>query len=289
MPRGVDEFVFNDGFEGGWPECFPNGGISVMYKGAQLPFHGELLTLPWEVYRHREPPGGSLRPPRRCETLRTPFLLEKTLTLRSGSAALEIDERLTNLAAEEMDVMWGQHPTFGPPFLDATCRIDVPPCRASTERMEPWKDGQLQFGASFDWPSAPLRDGGFRDLSIVPGPEARTADLVFLHGFEEGWYGITSGRRKVGFGLRWDPGVYPYLWFWHVWGGMPGYPWYGLNYDCALEPWSSWPDAGLNRAIENGSALKVGPNQILETRLVAVAYDGTDRISRISETGEIVR
>ena len=288
MPRGVDEFVFNDGFEGGWQECLPNGGISVMYKGAQLPFHGELLALPWEVTIVEDRPEVvSVR--LSVRTLRTPFLLEKVLTLRSGAAALEIDERLTNLAAEEMEIMWGHHPAFGPPFLDDSCRIDLPPCRASTERMEPWKDGQLQFGASFDWPAAPLREGGVRDLSIIPGPAARTADLVFLSGFHEGWYGITNGRRGVGFGLRWDAGLFPYIWFWHVWGGMPGYPWYGLNYNCALEPWTSWPDGGLNRAIENGSAHKVGPNQTIETRMLAVAYDHAARIKRISETGEVER
>src|SRR5664280_887828 len=82
MPRGVDEFVFNDGFEGGWQECLPNGGISVMYKGAQLPFHGELLALPWEVTIVEDRPEiVSVR--FSVRTLRTPFLLEKVLTLRS--------------------------------------------------------------------------------------------------------------------------------------------------------------------------------------------------------------
>lgn len=288
MPRGVDEFVFNDAFEGGWQECLPNGGVSVVYKGAQLPFHGELLTLPWDVeILENRPEVVSVR--FSVRTLRTPFLLEKTLTLRSGRPVVEIRERLTNLAAEDMDIMWGHHPAFGPPFLDDTCRIDVPPCRASTERMEPWNGGQLEFGTSFEWPMAPLRGGGVRDLSRIPGPAAKTADLVFLHGFEEGWYGITNGRRGVGFGMRFDAKLFSYIWFWHVWGGMPGYPWYGLNYNCALEPWTSWPDGGLLRAIDNGSARRIGGHGTVETRLLAVAYDGADRIRRIGEDGEVER
>ena len=40
---------------------------------------------------------------------RTPFLLEKNLTLEKGSAVLTIDEQLTNEAGEEMHCMWGQH------------------------------------------------------------------------------------------------------------------------------------------------------------------------------------
>lgn len=285
-PRGVDESTFVDGYEGGWQECFPNGGQSVRYKGAELPFHGELLTLPWEVtVLEDRPEVVSVR--FSVRTMRTPFELEKVLTLRSGRPVLEIEERLTNLAVEEMDVMWGHHPAFGPPFLDDSCRIDMPPCRGTTERGEPWKDDQLAWATPFDWPSAPLRGSGVRDLSVVPGPESGTSGWVRLSDFAEGWYGITSGRRRVGFGLRWDASLFQHVWFWHVWKGMPGYPWYGLNYVCALEPWTSWPDGGLSRSIENGSALRVAGHQTLSTRMLAVAYAGVDRISGISENGEV--
>lgn len=288
QPRGVDEWVFVDGYEGGWQECMPNGGESVVYKGAALPFHGELLAVPWEVeVLEDRPEVVSVR--LSVRTMRTPFCVEKTLTLRSARAVLEIDERLSNLANEPMEIMWGHHPAYGPPFIDSSCRIDLPPCRASTDRSAPWEGGYIEYPATFDWPMAPLRAGGLRDISVIPEPESRIADWVRMTGFEEGWYGITSGRRRVGFGLRWDAQLFKHLWFWHVWGGMPGYPWYGLNYCCALEPWTSWPDGGLNRAIENGSALNVGPRETVETRLLAVAYDGTDRISRITESGDIER
>jgi hypothetical protein len=287
-PRGADEFTFVDRYEGGWQECLPNGGESVRYKGAQLPFHGELLTAPFsvEVLEDR-PEVVSVR--LAVRTLRTPFVLEKTLTLRSGRAVLEIDERLENLADEGMAIMWGHHPAFGPPFLDDSCRIDLPPCRATTERAEPWPDSRLEWDAPFDWPNAPLKAGGTRDLSVIPAAETRTADWVRLHDFEEGWYGLTSGRRRVGFGLRWDASLFRHLWFWHVFGGMQGYPWWGLNYDCALEPWTSWPDGGLTRAIDNGSALQVGARQVVTTRLLAVAYADAERITGISDEGEVRR
>ena len=65
---------------------------------------------------------------------------------------------------------------------------------------------------------------------------------------------------------------------------MPGYPWYGRNYNFALEPWTSYPDGGLLRAIENGSARRIGPLETIETRLLAVAYAGTERITGIDAT-----
>ena len=284
-PRGDDEYVFVDQYEGGWQECLPNGGQSVTYKGARLPFHGELLTRPFrvEVVEDR-PEVVSVRMVAR--TLRTPFVLEKTLTLHSGKAVLEINEKLINLADEAIEIMWGHHPAFGAPFLDESCRIDVPPCRATTERAEPWPDSDLVYAETFDWPSAPLKSGGTRDLSVVPARDT-FADWVRLEGFEEGWYGITSAKRQVGFGLRWDAGLFKHLWYWHVYGGMSGFPWWGLNYNCALEPWTSWPDGGLLRAIDNGSARSVAPREAIETRMLAVAYSGVERVSGIDEAGGV--
>jgi len=183
--------------------------------------------------------------------------------------------------------MWGHHPAVGPPFLDDSCRIDLPPCLGTTDRSEPWPGSELAYQVEFDWPLAPRRDGGTRDLSVVPGMDSRTTDWVRLTGFSEGWYGVTSGRRNVGFGLRWDAGLFRHLWYWHVFGGMPGYPWYGRNYNLALEPWTSYPDGGLNRAIENRSALRIGPLETIETRLIAMAYAGREGIGGISAAGEV--
>ena len=287
-PRGIDEFVFVDGYEGGWQECFPNGGDSVLYKGARLPFHGELLAAPWTVEVVEDSPEVvSIR--LAVRTKRTPFLLEKQLTLRSGRGVLEIAERVANLADEPMEVMWGHHPAFGPPFLDDSCRIDLPPCVATTNRAEPWPGSQLEYGAEFPWPMAPRMDGTLRDMSVVEGPASQIADWVRLTGFDEGWYGVTNARRRVGFGLRWDARLFRHLWYWHVFGGMPGYPWYGLNYNFALEPWTSYPDGGLTRAIENGSALRIGARETIETRILAVAYAGLERISGIDDAGEVAR
>lgn len=276
-----------DTYEGGWQECLPNGGPGVTYKGAPIPFHGEVMNLPWEVTVVEDTPEAVIVR-LSVSTVRTPFRLEKTLTLRRGQQVLEIDEALTNEAPEEMDLMWGHHPAFGAPFLDASCRIDLPPCRATTRRAGAMPTSELEFAADFDWPNAPLAAGGFRDLRVVPPPTSRTAEWVCLSGFDEGWYGITNTIRGVGFGMRWDASLFPYLWFWQVWGGMPGYPWYGRHYNCALEPWTSWPDNGLSDAIANGTALRIGAGETMRTRLLAVAYIGSDVVERISEDGEVV-
>lgn len=281
-----DQTNLCDAYEGGWQECLPNGGPGVTYKGAPIPFHGEVMNLPWDLTVVVDTPE-IVTVRLSVSTVRTPFRLEKELTLRRGQPMLEITEHLTNEAPEQAELMWGHHPAFGPPFLDDTCRIYVPPSRATTRRADALPSSDLDFGVDFEWPDAPLAAGGERDLSHVPPATRGTSGWVCLSGFEEGWYGITNTSRGVGFGMRWDAAQFPYLWFWQVWGGMPGYPWYGRHYNCALEPWTSWPDNGLSDAIANGSAMRLGPLESVTTRLLAVAYHGSGEVRRISEDGEV--
>jgi len=281
-----DQTNLCDAYEGGWQECLPNGGPGVTYKGAPIPFHGEVMNLPWDLTVVVDTPE-IVTVRLSVSTVRTPFRLEKELTLRRGQPMLEITEHLTNEAPEQAELMWGHHPAFGPPFLDDTCRIYVPPSRATTRRADALPSSDLDFGVDFEWPDAPLAAGGERDLSHVPPATRGTSGWVCLSGFEEGWYGITNTSRGVGFGMRWDAAQFPYLWFWQVWGGMPGYPWYGRHYNCALEPWTSWPDNGLSDAIANGSAMRLGPLESVTTRLLAVAYHGSSEVRGISEDGEV--
>jgi galactose mutarotase-like enzyme len=274
-----------DSWEGGWQECLPNGGPGVTYKGAPIPFHGEVAKLPWQFEVIENGPA-AVAVRLSVRTVRTPYRLEKTLTLRRGRGVLEIDERLTNESIEPMELMWGHHPAFGSPFLDASCRIDLPACTATTRRAERLPTSEIVFGADFEWPHAPLAGGGTRDLRIVQPATGGAEESVCLSGFDQGWYGITNTDRRVGFGLRWDPALFRHLWFWQV-CGSPGYPWYGRHYNYALEPWTSWPDDGLSEAIANGSALRMEAGQTIETRLMAIAYAGRDSVRSISDDGEV--
>ncbi len=250
------------------------------------PFHGELWSSRWNAVVEVDRPE-LVTIALSVETPLTPFRVEKRLSLRAGSSALIIDETVNNLSMVPIQLMWGQHPAFGAPFLDDSCRIDLPECQGSTRRSGPLPTSTLEFDHEFRWPHARLADGGTLDLSVVPSVDARRSEWVCLRGFDEGWYGITSGRKRVGFGLRWDASLFPYLWFWQVWGGEPDAPWWGREYTCALEPWTSWPDSGLLEAIDNGSAVTLPAEGRLESRLIAVAYDDRDRINGIDEDGEV--
>ena len=74
--------LYPDGgvYEGGWQECFPNGGQSVLYKGAELPFHGELLTVPFAV-EVLEDTAEVVSVRLSVETMRTPFRLDEVMEI----------------------------------------------------------------------------------------------------------------------------------------------------------------------------------------------------------------
>ncbi|MBI2942237.1 MAG: DUF4432 family protein [Chloroflexi bacterium] len=278
---------FLDYWPGGWPEMFPNAGYVCTYKGAELGTHGDVSLLPWE-WRvvDDDPEEVVIALEVRC--YRLPLRLEKWLTLRRGSGVLAITERATNESGETIDFSWGHHPTFGGIFLGPACVVDVPPCRVLTAEWDVDQTSRLANGVNATWPVVPGRDGRLIDLSQAAPPETGAHDLAFLHELPEGWYAITNAERGAGFGMRWDTRVFRWLWFWQNWRGMSGWPSFRQWYTCALEPASSYPPT-LTDAIARGTQLTLAPGQSLETDLLAVAYSGAERVTRITPDGQVLR
>jgi len=285
-PSPRPDGYFQDYYFGGWQEIFPNGGVHHDYKGVEHGQHGEISTVPWEcrIEVDRE---DEVAAKMWTRTYRTPFYIEKTLRLRAGVAALFFEERIVNEGCEEMECMWGHHPAFGHPFLDSSCRIDVPATRVEVHSPLTGGTNRLAPGATFDsFPIVKDIDGNDFDLSAVPPPEAKTSEMCYLLGLDDGWYALTNTRRKVGFGMRWDKKLFPVVWLWEVFGGGFGYPWYGRTYNLALEPWTSFP-GGMANALARDTTLKLKAGESRETKLLACAYDGVSRVSKIKDDGSV--
>ncbi|OQY92230.1 MAG: hypothetical protein B6D39_04935 [Anaerolineae bacterium UTCFX2] len=286
LPTNVHSLGFlTDVYDGGWHEQLPNSGNPSNYGGAEQGLHGEVCLLPWRWSVLEDTPD------RICarfwvRTYRTPFLLEKTMTLERGKAVLSIDERVTNESSAPQHFMWGHHPTLGEAFLDESCVIDIPARKGYT--LPRWSaDNHLAGGADFTWPHAPAESGGVLDLSRVRSREVCQEDAAYLSELSEGWYAVTNVRRKVGFGQVWSVAVFPYVILWLVYGGTPGYPWYRQNYNLALEPQSSIPE-GLSDAVQAGTALRLDGGASLELNFKTVVYSGIAGVAHISPDGEVV-
>jgi hypothetical protein len=281
VARGDGAFL--DFYEGGWQECFPSGGNTNEHAGTIFGLHGEVALMPWQ-YTIVEDHPDRVQVRFSVRTYRTPFLLEKTLTLERNRGVLDFEERVTNEGEEPVDFVWGHHPAFGPPFLDEQCVIDLPGGRVRSLKLTP--TSRLEAGEGLPWPQAPGADGEIVDISQIPGPEVQSHDLAFITELPEGWYALTNPQRKVGFGMVWDIKVFPVLWFWQVYGGAWGSPWYGRTYNIAIEPWST-PDLTLTDAKEHNTHKTLGPGEILVTAFQAIAYAGVERVGRLHADGTV--
>lgn len=280
---------FLDYYSGGWNEILPNGGPYSSYKGAEFGQHGEISLIPWEYAIQRDEADGVavkfwVRP------IRTPFFVEKTMRLGAGNAALTIDEAVTNEAGEPMHLMWGQHIAFGRPFLDEGAFIDAPARRLLVGSPAPGYEPRLYVpDGRFNWPKATSPQGSEVDASLIPPfGSSQAQELAYLAELTDGWYAITNPTKGLGFGLHFDHQLYRYIWYWQQHGNVAqGYPWWSRLHTVALEPWTSFPSDGIEKAISNGTAVLLEPGAQLNTSMTAVAYEGKRHVSGVTGDGHI--
>jgi hypothetical protein len=269
----LPEGAFHDYFYGGWQEILPSAGwASEPYLGTYQGLHGEVSLLPFEASITQDTPDCvSLRT--RVRTYRSPLALERSMSLERGKAALFVHERLENESDGDFAIMWGHHPAIGAPFLDENCVVKSP--AKSVEVLNFHPNGLWQPGGDYTYPMVPnRRTGQLEDITRVRSRSTKSVDVVFFKELAEGWYLIENPEKSAGFGMAWDEKLFRYLWMWQVYGGHNDYPWYGRTYNVALEPFTGYPPAGVSNAIQNGSALVLEPNQVIETDITAVAYNG---------------
>jgi hypothetical protein len=274
--------AFLDFYEGGWQDCMPTGGDPTEYLGLPFGAHGETPTIPWEYQITANTPE-RIAVKFWVRTYRTPFYVEKEMTLERGRAVLNIREKILNEGRTTMHLMWGQHPALGAPFLDDSCVIDL---AGATVHCKGLASNTRFVEGVFDWPHVPGKNGEMTDLRRVGTVQDDTTDTLFLDNLQAGWYAVTNTRRQVGFGMAWEREVFPALWFWQVYGGAYGSPWYGRTFNIALEPFSS-RQRTLPEAIQDGSAHVLEPGRSLETRFAALAYSGIPGVQDISLDGTI--
>ncbi len=281
----LPEGAFHDYFYGGWQEVLPSAGwASEPYMGTYQGLHGEVSLLPFEAFVVEDTPDYvSIRT--RVRTYRSPLMLERTMSLKRDKPELFIHERLVNESDGDFAIMWGHHPSLGTPFLDEHCVVKTSAKKVAIHTFHP--NGLWEPGGDYDYPMVPnRRTGKLEDITKIRSKDTKSVDVVFFKELDEGWYVINNTQKEVGFGMAWDAKLFRYLWMWQVYGGHNDYPWYGRTYNVALEPFTSFPPAGVPNAIQNGSALILQPNQVIETDLVAAAIQG-NAASKVNRDGSV--
>ncbi len=289
IPSAYGDTPFLDFFTGGWNDVLPNGGPGVVYQGASLGQHGEASLLAWDyAIIEQNPERVSVK--LWVSLLRTPFYIEKQLTLEADSPRLQLKLSIRNDGGEALHCMWGQHIAFGTPFLQQGGRIDVPNCRFKVHgEIEGFVPRRFKPDAEAPWSQITSADGKLEDASHIPAVNTVQAqEMGYLLDLSDGWYAIRNPETQVGFGLRFDHTLFKTIWYWQQLGNVAqGYPWWSRTHTAALEPWTSYPTNGLLESIENGTALLLQPKQTIETEMQAIAFSGLQRVHHISATGEV--
>ena len=278
--------MFLDLYPGGWQELLPNGGAACTYRGAELGFHGELCKIPWEYQIvHENEKRVAVRFYTR--TVRIPFRVEKTLRLERDCATLFIEETVTNEGTSAMDFMWGHHPAFGPPFVSEDCRLFVPARSVETAKAF---GGRQILPAETHFKTYPLiktASGENFDLSRVLPPSAQISNVVYLSDLEEGWSCLVNENSRIGVAMHWDLRVFPYVWLVQEYCGTSDYPWWGRAYLVSIEPQSSIPAMGLEKAIDRGTNLTLASGKSISTELCVSTFLASGSPASVSPDGTV--
>ena len=282
---------FMDFYEGGWQEIIPNFGYGGLHEGVEEGLHGEICLIPWGFQILEDNPS-MVSIKFRVRADRTPFYLEKTLTLKKDDPKLYITEKLKNEGYTDISLMWTHHPTFGGQFLNNSTIIDLPKNKIKYV-LKPKNIGKYDelVDDNIKWPNFEGYSGKKIDFSKSPTieDENQSIDEVCMGELEEGWYAITNLDKKIGFGLKWDKEIFSYIWIWRMYGkGCKEPPWYGRVSCMALEPCSSFSTTGLSGSVKNNTALKMKPQQEIETSFIAIAYEKDNNVKNILSNGDIV-
>tara|TARA_Y100001934_G_C12327583_1_gene763384 strand:+ start:349 stop:1437 length:1089 start_codon:yes stop_codon:yes gene_type:complete len=282
---------WGDTYEGGWQSCAPTAGNKRKdYQGAPMGQHSEMSTMPWDSQILEDKP-------EKCSikfsvrTYRTPFFMEKTLTLTKNSPFLDIDYKLTNESMGDSDCVWLEHIVFGDPFLSEKCRLDLPKAKIfnwSDITLKGLPDNRLSPQKEGEWPYAEGPNGKV-DMRKIPPKSAKLQDLAMFHQLSEGWYALTNTETRIGIGMLFPKDVFKYVWNWQVFGGGSGFPWYGRHYNEGLELCTSLPDGDtLPNSSEETSAVKLKSGESIIANLKAITYESKTGVKEIKDDGTVI-
>jgi len=274
--------AFLDRYHGGWQELLPVCGGEAVVHGARVGVHGEACMRPWRWWVEVDRPD-EVAVTFEVDLQGTPLRLRRRMTLRGDLPALVLDERVSNLGAVPLDVMWGHHPAFGAPFLKAGCRIATDARTLLTSGLHGDPASRLAPDQRAPWPHARTRDGGSVDLSRVPDDGVAVHDWAYLTDFEEGWFALQEPDEGVGFACRFPAATFPFLLYWQNFHGARGAPWYGRAYVAALEPHSTFPADYASGA----PLLHLAPGADLDVALTASAFRSARGVRHVDADGVV--
>lgn len=142
--------------------CLDNFGLPSPQEAAMgVPLHGEASVREWNWEATSNGCVG------RVELPVAKLNFQRALSLATKTSVLFVEERIENQGSSEREIHWMQHLSLGLPFLAP----DQSSIHASLDHGMTWPLGYegcelLRGNAAFEWPMAPVVEGGLASLEI---------------------------------------------------------------------------------------------------------------------------
>ncbi len=205
---------------------------------ADLPFFGEIWTIPWRYTQHDREIILT------CESPVWTARMEKRISLCEN--CLNITYKIVNTGTKEFGFLFGFHPSL---CIYESSRLYVPEGSYDMYMAEELEKGKTE---RFRWPFYHGRD-------LSDAGRYNTGFFNFLmHPVREGCYGIVHEQEKTGLKIEFDKGLFRCLSLWPIYGGWRGHA-------CIMtEAFTTWP-VNLEEAIRKGRANILTPSEHMET------------------------
>ncbi len=262
---------FDDNLVGGWDDLLPTVDACT-YQGEAVPDHGELWGLPWD-WKITPTKDGSVSLYTSVTAPITPVKLERWLTVADDQPELHVRYRLTNLAPQPVDLLWGIHPLF---VISPVHRLDLPPSRMLVELASSEQVGQV--GQFYEWPHLPTTVGSV-DMRQIPPSEVNASAGHYAIESSAGWLALTDQASQVGIALVYPAEVFKSLWLWMSFGGWRN------HYHLAVEPWTGSP-VNLAQAAAAGRQTILTAHQSIDYEVTVFAYTGLTHVTRVERDGQ---
>lgn len=219
-----------------------------------LPLHGEASSREWEI-ASCVAKGEFAELTARVDLPAYGLTFRRTLRVRPGSEAVRVEETVRNLRAEDAQVQWVEHVTFGEPFFGGDeATLTVPVQKAIT-----WSRGYegrsaLTDNEDFEWPHAPRIGGGTLDLStgFTSPNRGFVAGLLLDQRRDDGYIAIHNRKEELVAGYVFDRRLFPWVALWEENEARDYAPWNGSTRARGVEFGTSPMPVGLKQALESG-------------------------------------
>jgi hypothetical protein len=243
---------------------------------AGLTAHGEGAVAPYELTTSGD------RLTARAHFPIAGLEFERQLLLRER--VVRIRETVTNVTTAARAIGWTQHVTLGPPFLEP----GITQFRASATRSKVFEstfgaDDYLVPGAEFDWPMAPMPNGGVADLRLFTGAKQSSGYTAHLmHADATAFFVAFSPRVELALAYVWKSADFPWMGIWEENHSRMHAPWSGCTIARGMEFGVSPMPETRDAMVQRGTLFGVPTfRQIAPGASVAVEYHAVVESARV--------